>query len=237
MVFVFFSISLEFDSKHFIHLREWVCSSCDVCRCERECSMFHRALLLLLCDGHRVIPFQRKNDLYFKLDHLVSEWECYTIGKSGLEQQERQNSQSWADKLHWCGTIWSFACGVSAPFSPFCTPLLPLGLNWTPNILYIPKDNLSYYIFILSSFCWCLLCAVCTYLVFLGFTLCVSSLCSLTVFWTQSCLACRLEGEWLLTSWSDQFTSKYTPVALLFRTPHSELYTADIAHSMALSPT
>ncbi len=46
--------------------------------------------------------------------------EGYTIGKSGPKHQERQNSQSWAHKLHWCGIIWSFACGASLPvlYSP-----------------------------------------------------------------------------------------------------------------------
>lgn len=36
--------------------------------------------------------------------------------------------------------------------------------------------------------------------------LCVSCLCSLAVFWIPKCSEYKLEGEWLLTSWSDQFT-------------------------------
>lgn len=36
--------------------------------------------------------------------------------------------------------------------------------------------------------------------------LCVSCLCSLAVFWIPKCSEYKLEGEWFLTSWSDQFT-------------------------------
>lgn len=64
----------------------------------------------------------------FKLD-IWSEWrECYTIGISGLKHQERQNSQSRAHKLHWCGIIWSFACGASLP-SPCAVLLLSCHLS------------------------------------------------------------------------------------------------------------
>lgn len=54
---------------------------------------------------------------------IWSEWrECYTTGKSGLKHWERQNSQSWVHKLHWCGIMRSFACGTSLP--SLCTVLL-----------------------------------------------------------------------------------------------------------------
>lgn len=41
--------------------------------------------------------------------------ERYTIGKSALQHEGRQNSQSWAHKLHWCGIIRPFAFGASLP--------------------------------------------------------------------------------------------------------------------------
>ena len=83
------------------------------------------AIVLSLCAG---CPFC--SSLFQKKKICVSNWpfwsvrrEHYTIGKSGLKHRERQNSLSWAHKLHWCGIIWSFACGASLP-SP-CAVRLP----------------------------------------------------------------------------------------------------------------
>lgn len=154
--------------------------------------------------------------LSFQKMICVSNWlfwsvrkECYTVDKSGLKHRERQNSQSWAHKLHWCGIIWSFACGAS---------LLP--------VLYSPSHHSSYpeltsnctvfcqAHYIVYFFCFCLV--ACTYLVFSCLTLCVSCLCSLAVFWTLKCSACSLEGEWLLTTWSDRLTITQIWAAVLF---------------------
>lgn len=80
-------------------------------RCEG--SMCLTAILLSLCDA---CPFIT---ILFQRMICVSNWvfwlarrECYTIDKSGLKHQERQNSPFWAHKLHWCGIISYFAWGA-----------------------------------------------------------------------------------------------------------------------------
>lgn len=112
---------------------------------------------------------------------LVSEEEeGYTIGKSGLKHQERQNSQSWAHKLHWCGIIWSFAFGACLP-SPCAVLLLLYHLScpeltskWTAfsQFHYIRQ----YTSFVLIPLLFGLYVAVLPYLDFSCFTLCVSFL-------------------------------------------------------------
>lgn len=80
-------------------------------RCEY--SMCLRAILLSLCDA---CPFIT---ILFPRMICVSNWvfwsarrERYTIDESGPKHQERQNSQSWAHKIHWCGIISYFAWGA-----------------------------------------------------------------------------------------------------------------------------
>lgn len=126
--------------------------------------------------------------------------ECYTIGNFGLKHQERQNSESWAYKLHWCGIIWSFACGGFLPVLYASSLIIYLILNWPSIALYFAR----HYVILYDSFVLMLLpsglCSVgCTYLALLWLFSC---LCSLAVFWIPKCLAFRLEGEWLLSSWS-----------------------------------
>lgn len=71
------------------------------------------AILLSLCDACPFITilFQRMicvwNSVFWSARR-----ERYTIDKSGLKHRERQDSQSWALKLHWCGIILYFASGA-----------------------------------------------------------------------------------------------------------------------------
>lgn len=169
----------------------------------------------------------------------VSNWtfwsvrrEHYTIGKSGLKHQERQNSQSWAHKLHWCGIIWSFACGASLP-SPCAVLLLAHHLSYPELTSKCTVFSLVHFVILYVSFVLilslCALClVVCACLVFLVLTFCVSSLCSLAVFWIPKCSACSLEGEWWLTLWFDRFTIKQIWAAVLFCTPHTEAHVAEM---------
>lgn len=148
--------------------------------------------------------------------------ECCTIGKSGLKHQERQNSQSWAHKLHWCGIIWSFACSASLPSR--CAVLLLSyhlsypGLTSKCTVLSQVHYVILYVSFVLISLLFALCFVVCTCLVVSHFTVCASSLCSLEVFWIPKCSACSLEGELWLTSWSDRFTITQIGAAALFCT-------------------
>lgn len=78
-----------------------------------ECSMCLRAILLSLCDA---CPFIT---ILFPRMICVLDWvfwparrERYTIDESGPKHQERQNAQSWAHKIHWCGIISYFARGA-----------------------------------------------------------------------------------------------------------------------------
>lgn len=80
-----------------------------------------------------ILPF-----LPFKKMICFSNWtfwlvrrECYTISKSGPKHQKRQ-TESWAHKLHWCGIIWSFACGASLP----SLSLLSFILSWNDLKMY-----------------------------------------------------------------------------------------------------
>lgn len=114
------------------------------CRC--ECSMCLRAILLSLCDA---CPFIT---IVFQRMICVSNWvfwsarkECYTIDKSGPKHQERQNSQSWAHKLHWGGIILYFAWGT--PLFLLC--FIYLSLNWPLNVLDLKNFSYIYFIFYL----------------------------------------------------------------------------------------
>lgn len=150
----------------------------------------------------------------------VSNWtfwsvrrECYTIGKSGLKHQERQNSQSWAHKLHWCGIISSFACGASLS-SPCAVLILSCHLSYPELasnhiysiicwivllLLYFFQSTFSYNVnvfhFTRSAVWFVFSCVPWTYLVFLVLHCVFFSLCSLAVFWIPKCSACSLEGE------------------------------------------
>lgn len=77
--------------------------------------------------------------------------EHYTIGKSGLKHQERQNSQSWAHKLHWCGIIWFFACGASLP-SPCAVLLLFCHLSYPDLTSKYTVFSLLYSVWLCASF-------------------------------------------------------------------------------------
>lgn len=220
-----FCVSLELDLKKDVYLSVSVnvcLFSLDTVRIQHV-PYCHFVLVILL-----FLSFQKMI--------CVSNWtfwslrrECYTIGKSGLKHQERQNSQSWAHELHWCGIIWSFACGASLP-SPCAVLLLPYHLSY-------PQLTSKCTVFSPSTFChiYCLCCMYISFVVILllfcfvfscvhlscisCFTLCVSSLCSLAVFWIPKCSACSLEGEWWLTFWSDRFTVTEIWEAVVFCTP------------------
>lgn len=138
----------------------------------------------------------------------VSKWtfwsvrrERYTIDKSGLKLRERQYSQSWVHKLHWCGIIWSFAFGASLP-SPCAVLFIPYHLSCPEMISKYTVYASLYCIILYISFVLIQLLCVCYYHLscgFLSYTVCFYSLCSLAVFWTPNCLACSLEGKWWLT--------------------------------------
>lgn len=82
--------------------------------------------------------------------------ERYTIGKSGLKHQERQNSQSWAHKLHWCGIIRSFAFGASLlPVLRSSSLIIYLILSWPPNCTEFGRSPLccTLYFFLIRLCC------------------------------------------------------------------------------------
>lgn len=163
--------------------------------------------------------------LFFFLQKViyVSNWvfwsvktEHYTIGISGPKHQERQNSQSWVHKLHWCGIIWSFAVGASLP-SPCALLLLSYRLFYpelTSKSTIYPQ---------LQCICISLSIIVSEHpRFFVSYVSCIYFLCSNVVFWTPKCSACRLEGEWCVTFWSNRFTITQIFAAVLFLQPHNE---------------
>lgn len=149
----------------------------------------------------------------YLLTFCVSKWlrepvrkERYTIGKSALKHERRQNSQSWVHKLHWCGIIRPFAFGASLPPVFYSSSLIIyVILSWPPKCTEISPSSLS---FTLYLFCHFFSSGVVLHALLSSspVLLCVSCLCSLAVFWIPKCSEYKLEGEWLLTSWSDQFT-------------------------------
>lgn len=127
----------------------------------------------------------------------VSNWvfwsarkERYTIDKSGPKHQERQNSQSWAHKLHWGGIILYFAWGAPLFLLSFHLSYLKLTSEWVG----FEKLLVDLFFFFLCVAIRPSSCAI------LLLYICVSSLCSLAVFWIPKSSACRLEGERLLSS-------------------------------------
>lgn len=129
----------------------------------------------------------------------VSNWvfwsarrERYTTDKSGPKHQERQNSQSWAHKLHWVGIILNFAWGALL-FLQFFYLSYP---KLTSQCVGFEK------LLVCLFMCSVLILLLCLLLLYI----CVSCHCSLAVFWIPKCSACRLEGEVLLVSWPKHLT-------------------------------
>lgn len=156
-----------------------------ICRC--ECSMCLWAILLSRCDA---CPFIT---ILFERMICVSDWvfwsarrERYTIDKSGPKRQERQNSQSWAHKLHWGGIILYFA--LSSPLFLISFPLSYPKLTSE----CVGFEKLLVYLLFFTFTC----CDQTILLDLLLLYICVACLCSLAVFWIPKCSACRLEGEW-----------------------------------------
>lgn len=172
-------LSLLWIKLEIIHLpvSVWICFSVDkfisvgmnaACAFEPFYCHFVMVVLLLL-SFQKMICVSNCLQLFWSVRK-----ECYTIGKSGLKHRERQNSQSWAHKLHWCGIIWSFACGASllpVLYSSFL--IIYLILNWPLIALYFAKRIILYIYFCFNFVAVGLCLVVCTYLVFSCFTLCV----------------------------------------------------------------
>lgn len=168
--------------------------------------------------------------------------ECYTILKPCLKHWALQHSQSSVHTLHWCGIIWSFACSASLP-PPCAVLLLPYHfviLKWPPNLLYFPKYPKSQCFFFCFDIAPARFVLSCLHSPCIAcFTSCVSSFCSLAVFWTPNCSACSLEGELWLTSQSNLFISTFLFATVLLCTPmlrHMKHTCCRHADSLACSP-
>lgn len=165
--------------------------------------------------GYPFIPLFAENDLCFKLDILVSEegalhnrqiWpEALRAAK--LSVLSPQITLMWNNFIFclWCFPLISLCC--THPFPSFifswtdlqlyCIYLLYLIICSVVLLLHCCQSTLSYS---RNAFCFTLDAVwfefSCVHLPYLGcFTLCVSSLCSLAVFWIPKCSACSLEGE------------------------------------------
>lgn len=108
--------------------------------------------------GHLSVILQWLSFFFYQKKGFV--WsvrkERYTIGKSGLKHQERQNSQSWAHKLHWCGIIRSFAFGASLlPVLRSSSLIIYLILSWPPNCTEFGRSPLccTLYFFLIRLCC------------------------------------------------------------------------------------
>lgn len=147
------------------------------------------------------ITIYSENDLYFKLTVLVSEG---VLHNRQFWPEAPRAAKLWVLSpqitLMWNNLVFCLWC-FSAPCA-VC--LLPYHLSYpelTPNCIGFCQ---AHYVILYVSFVLMLLpsglcSAGCTYLASLWLFSC---LCSLAVFWIPKCSAFRLEGEWLLSSWS-----------------------------------
>lgn len=146
--------------------------------------------------GFPFIPFFFFRKLYmFQISHLVSEKGALHNRQMWPKAQRAAKLTNYTDVELFC--LLPVVLSSLLPVRYYSAPIIYLVLNCPPIVPIFPR---SCYYSVYFLYLNCLPFSLCVFECFLlcssCFTLCVSSLWSLAVFWIPKCSACRPGGEW-----------------------------------------